>query len=250
MFFSLASFVDIMHRLSRRKSTNLGRLLFLAFWSLIVINIGATTVFAITSMANYPGGAALTQFTQSYSPEKGVYSCMYKVSYLMSHPGRSLEISTPLHVHMSNLAAQTGASLFLQVHAPPFPSPSLVCPRSEHSEPPQRCFYPVYDKSENMTLEQLTGSREVTHLISEWSPLEMQSRSRVWRVLSPDGDDVQVKDVNAKGGVISAYAGWEINWEVLNAMKRMKLGDLGKTLMDKGLVWMRNKPVLWIYERR
>lgn len=71
--FRLFFFVDDMHRLSRRKSTNLGRLLFLAFWSLIVINIGATTVFAITSMANYPGGAALTQFTQSYSPEKGVY---------------------------------------------------------------------------------------------------------------------------------------------------------------------------------
>ncbi|KAE9400656.1 alpha-1,6-mannosyltransferase subunit [Gymnopus androsaceus JB14] len=225
--------------LSQRKSTFLGRLLFLVFWSMILVNTGATIMGTITSMANYPGGEALMRFTESYSSSKGV----------------PVHISSPLHVHISNLAAQTGASLFLQVHAPPFASRSTFCP---HPSPgsPANCFTPVYDKTENMTLEELTGSHEVTHLISEWSPLEMNSRMRVWRLLSGDGDsfdDTQGADAqsNVNGaGVITAYAGLQVNRDALNALKGLRFGEAGKLLSEKGLVWMRKKPVLWIYGRR
>ena len=62
-----------------------------------------------------------------------------------------------VHVHISNLAAQTGASLFLHEHAPPF-HPAIGAP-----------LHPgwVYDKTENLSLADLTKSRNVTHVIAE-----------------------------------------------------------------------------------
>lgn len=60
-------------------------------------------------------------------------------------------------MHISNLAAQTGASLFLHTHAPPF--------LSEFTTPLNRDW--VYDKTENLTPQLLTGSKAVTHVIAE-----------------------------------------------------------------------------------
>lgn len=63
---------------------------------LILGNILITTLLTIISRANYPGGAAITLLnTQHYR-----------------HSGA--------RVHIDNLAAQTGASLFTQEHASPF----------------------------------------------------------------------------------------------------------------------------------
>ena len=62
-----------------------------------------------------------------------------------------------VQVHICNLAAQTGASLFLQTHAPPYigdlaPTSSLDW---------------VYNKTEHLTPNQLTASPYLTHVIAE-----------------------------------------------------------------------------------
>jgi hypothetical protein len=63
----------------------------------------------------------------------------------------------PVHVHISNLAAQTGASLFLQTHSAPY-HPSLPSPSSGLNW--------TYNKTENLTT--YSPSR-FTHLIIEAS---------------------------------------------------------------------------------
>ncbi|KAH8112732.1 alpha-1,6-mannosyltransferase subunit [Phellopilus nigrolimitatus] len=66
-------------------------------------NLLVTAILTYASSMNYPGGVALTRFNEMYKD------------------------SSRVHVHIDNLAAQTGASLFLHAHAPPYP-PSLPAP--------------------------------------------------------------------------------------------------------------------------
>lgn len=69
----------------------------LALVGLIATNILVTTFLTIISRANYLGGAALALLnTHNHHPTAHV------------------------HVHIDNLAAQTGASLFTQEHSPPY----------------------------------------------------------------------------------------------------------------------------------
>lgn len=65
-----------------------------------------------------------------------------------------------VHVHMSNLAAQTGASLFLQTRAAPYPEGLGL-------EPPKGTTPWVYNKTEDVTPAQLTANRYITHAIAE-----------------------------------------------------------------------------------
>ncbi|QRW03751.1 glycosyltransferase family 22 protein [Ceratobasidium sp. AG-Ba] len=73
----------------------LGRL---SLVGLIACNIIATTFLTIVSRANYPGGAALA---------------------LVNSLPQSTRSNSTVSVHIDNLAAQTGASLFTQEHSPP-----------------------------------------------------------------------------------------------------------------------------------
>ena len=60
-------------------------------------------------------------------------------------------------VHISNLPAQTGASLFLQTHAPPYlPGLEPIGPSNW-----------VYDKTEHLKPWQITSYRNITHAIAE-----------------------------------------------------------------------------------
>ncbi|KAI0787329.1 hypothetical protein C8Q74DRAFT_1455380 [Fomes fomentarius] len=120
---------------SRRKGSLFGRLCFIAVVACVAANCAVTFLLARSSFANYPGGAALRALNQIYASEENV------------------------HVHICNLAAQTGASRFLHNNAPPF-LPSL---NSIHHTSW------VYDKTENLTLDDLTRSEEITHLIVEAS---------------------------------------------------------------------------------
>lgn len=54
---------------TRRISTFFGRLCHLAFLGFIAINIAATFILALSSMANYPGGVALATFNEMYANE-------------------------------------------------------------------------------------------------------------------------------------------------------------------------------------
>ena len=72
-------------------------------------------------------------------------------------PFKSLSEFPPVHVHISNLAAQTGASLFLQTRASPY-YPSLPTPPSGLDW--------TYNKTEGLTTY---SPAQFTHLVAEAS---------------------------------------------------------------------------------
>ncbi|KAI0682891.1 hypothetical protein BC835DRAFT_1423875 [Cytidiella melzeri] len=65
-----------------------------------------------------------------------------------------------VQVHISNLAAQTGASLFQQTHAPPY-FPDLGV------RPPPLAYDWVYDKTEDISPTSITTDCSITHAIVE-----------------------------------------------------------------------------------
>ncbi|KAJ3785972.1 alpha-1,6-mannosyltransferase subunit [Lentinula aff. detonsa] len=225
---------------SQRKSTLIGRLSFFAFCLMLLINAVGTMMFAMASIANYPGGVALKRFNDVHPPSLVPHGKVY-------------------HVHISNLAAQTGASLFLQEHAPPFPSTSLLSHTTSKNDTSK---YPwtVYDKTENLTIDELSGSRDITHLITEWSPVEMRSRMRIWRIIDVDADahmtsldGAAVPVGSGTVGVINGSAGWKINWDMIGAVKALRLQEFGRLISEskwRDILWLSEKPMLWIYERR
>ena len=116
----------------------------------------------------------------------------------------SYTIDRTMHVHISNLAAQTGASLFLQRNAPPF-YPGLA-------EPPHTNW--IYDKTKNMSLVDLTRSRNVTHLIAEVSVLE-SSHAHGWTPVA----------------LIGGFDGWRFHGKYgLRAALAERLSGLGNIL--------------------
>lgn len=119
MELSLSSVLTRRLRVSLPKGTHLGRFLFLAALGFIAANFAVTGVFTTISRLNYPGGEALSTFHVLYA----------------NH-------TSPIHVHICDLAAQTGSSLFL------------------HENPEW-----VYDKDEK-------GPRNasITHVIAEEKP--------------------------------------------------------------------------------
>ncbi|KAF8910420.1 GPI mannosyltransferase [Gymnopilus junonius] len=96
--FNIAGARGARWMVTRRKNSLLGRLAQLATWSLIGANVLFTAFSLKASMRNYPGGEALSVF----------------------HQLDRITTSPPPHVHIANLAAQTGASLFLHLNSPPY----------------------------------------------------------------------------------------------------------------------------------
>ncbi|KAJ7684607.1 glycosyltransferase family 22 protein [Mycena polygramma] len=114
---------------SQRKSSLLGRLMFLSACSAIVANIGATALLTTAAMRNYPGGEAMA------------------ILNTRAGPG-------PVNAHLANLALQSGASLFTHVHAPPYPpflAPNASAPEAW-----------VYDKTDAPA-----SFAEYTHVVAE-----------------------------------------------------------------------------------
>ncbi|KAI0715822.1 alpha-1,6-mannosyltransferase subunit [Cerioporus squamosus] len=169
--FNIAAARGAVWLTSRRKGTLLGRLSFLAVVAMLAGNCFATFLLARSSFANYPGGTAL-----------------YAFNHLLHR--RSTVLS--LHVHISNLAAQTGASLFLHSHAPPF-------------HPVLNGTYPVnwvYDKTENLSFDDLTRSRVITHLIAETASIPPSAAS-TW----------------APVAIVDGFDGWRLNRDVKSAFQ-------------------------------
>lgn len=108
-----------------------------------------------------------------------------------------------MHVHICNLAAQTGASLFLHSNAPPF-IPGLDVGRPTNW---------VYDKTENLSIQALTSSREITHLIAEIPSLS-PSVTQYWTPVA----------------VIDGFDGWRLHTDVVQAIKSAKVFDGLKAL--------------------
>ncbi|KAF9018196.1 hypothetical protein BDZ89DRAFT_356545 [Hymenopellis radicata] len=98
-----------------------GKILYAGTFGLVLLQAAMTYTHTVASIANYPGGEALKIFNDKYTGS-----------------------TVPPHVHISNLAAQTGASLFLQ----------------EHEKW-------IYNKTENISMADLFASQTFTHLIAE-----------------------------------------------------------------------------------
>ncbi|KAI0079622.1 hypothetical protein K474DRAFT_1639550 [Panus rudis PR-1116 ss-1] len=180
--------------ISRRKGSLFGRLSFLAVAGLLVINCAVTYLLTLTSIANYPGGAALSEFNDLFADQQNV------------------------HVHISNLAAQTGASLFLQTHAPPYPSylPSLQ---------PQVNFASdwIYNKTENLTAKTLTSQHQITHVIAETDQGSIAPAShfdlREWDIV----DSVQAFERwRPNIGLLKGHSA-AFGWELFEMVKSDKL---------------------------
>ena len=130
----------------------------------------------------------------------------------------TLTVRNPVHVHISNLAAQTGASLFLQTHArPEFP----FTPAITHGNW-------TYDKTESLRPRDLAAATGITHLISEFRPEEEGWSKREWSVVES----------------VRGYEKWVIN---LDALKGKYKGDL--VSMVGALLQMEVTEKLWIVEK-
>lgn len=144
-------------------------------------------------MANYPGGEALTRFNYAYAEKDyGMTSC-----HIYFLPNKFLRA---VHVHISNLAAQTGASLFLQTHAPPYPIDLGVMAPAAHRW--------TYNKTEHVTPTTLASS--VTYAIAETS----DPRPAGWTVVD----------------TVEAYEGWLLGADLQEALGKglAGLGELSR----------------------
>ncbi|KAH0832984.1 glycosyltransferase family 22 protein [Lanmaoa asiatica] len=194
---------------SRKKGFLFKHLIFLCALYLISLNFVATFISTRASMENYSGGVALAAFNRRYS-EQGNGERLY-----LGH--RLPFIPAIVHVHISNLAAQTGASLFLHEHAPPILSASLP------SEPSW-----TYNKTESLTRSMISSS-SFTHLIAE-SP-EMAGEE--WTVVE----------------AILGFKRWKLNPAVLSKLKTGKVWEIPFDEWAR-VVEMEMDERLWILERR
>jgi alpha-1,6-mannosyltransferase len=126
-------------------------------------------------------------------------------------------------VHISDLAVQTGASLFTQTRAPPFPAP--LCAPAASAEW-------VYDKTEGLTTRELAASTRYTHLVAEaWGDRHVLYDPARWTLLR----------------TIRAFDGWSIDEDVVRAIRE---GSWASLLRLREVLRMREADKLWILERR
>ncbi|KAL6298546.1 Alg9-like mannosyltransferase family-domain-containing protein [Sparassis latifolia] len=170
---------------SRRKSSLFGRLCFLAVSGLLVCNCVTTYLLAMASIANYPGGEVLSKFNELYASHENV------------------------HVHISNLAAQTGASLFLQTHMPPY----LHClPHSQQ--------HWTYNKTEHLSPEALTFTPAVTHVIAEF---DGSTASKHY----PAGFSANKWHAT---GTVDSFDRWKFNPDLKDSLRMRDVGALLRPL--------------------
>ncbi|KXN86066.1 putative Dol-P-Man:Man(7)GlcNAc(2)-PP-Dol alpha-1,6-mannosyltransferase [Leucoagaricus sp. SymC.cos] len=198
--FNVAAACGLRYLTSRRKRTLFGQILFLAAAGALCANFALTVILVRTSIANYPGGTAIATFHQLVDPT----------------------ISLPAHVHICNLAAQSGTTLFQQLNAPPYHPALFLWP---NSVPPAVPW--TYNKTENLTLADLTSASHFTHMISEIPPSEPEIAQ---------------------------------HWKLMKAIPSFNRVVLNKELMLKSplklwnkvfdLITIEQKDRLWIYERQ
>ncbi|KAF8161726.1 alpha-1,6-mannosyltransferase subunit [Mycena galopus ATCC 62051] len=172
---------------SQRKSSLLGRVLFLAASGALLANLGATALLTAAGMRNYPGGAAMAILNSRASADG------------------------PVNAHLSNLALQSGASLFTHVHAPPYPPFLAPSPNASW----------VYDKTDNPA-----SFAEYTHVVGESA--------------SPKKDLGWVEL-----GSVSGFERWALD---LGLLRQGKEG-VGMLERAQGVLRLEEKPRLWVLER-
>jgi alpha-1,6-mannosyltransferase len=194
-----------IHRVSRRKGNIRGYLFCLIAIGIVVANIALTTLQTIASIHNYPGGEAMVLFNSIYEDQsRGNIDC-----YASLERGLLAHSLFAVHVHISNLAAQTGASLFLQPHAPPH--------RSFFNSSAGAMDW-TYNKTESLSPLFLTAARDITHLIAEEPCLSLRS-SEEWKYVKS----------------VSGFGGWKWDLTVIKKLAWWRLGDVLRMLKQDRL---------------
>ena len=124
-----------------------------------------------------------------------------------------------VHVHIANLAAQSGASLFLHTHAPPYrPRLGVLTPSSPATRPW------IYNKTENLAPAYIAYDSSFTHVIAESRDALPAGR---WQLVD----------------VIDGFRGWKVRKDVLGLVSEKGLEGLWRVLE------MEKEHKLWIFER-
>lgn len=152
-----------------------------------------TTALTSASIANYPGGEALARFNELYRYRATSMSCSHlRTPFCFPHD------YYPVHVHISNLAAQTGASIFLQANGPPSGIELGILP-------PPRGHSWVYNKTEHLDPQTITSTKSITHVIAECQPDERSG------VAGTGFSATRWREVE----VIRGFKKWQLNLSIL-----------------------------------
>lgn len=179
-------------------------------------------------MQSYYGGVALSSFNDQYAdkshgmstPPSELFSIMHSI--LMAH-------AYTVHVHMSDLATQTGASLFLQTQS--LPCPTLL-PNFQSNITSSATGW-TYSKIDGTTkFASLTADHRITHLITE---ITNAGDIKGWKV----------------AGIVNGST-WKMDWRTFADMKAGRLWKGGVVRASERLLqlWtMKGENKLWILER-
>lgn len=140
-----------------------------------------------------------------------------------------------MHVHLSNLAAQTGASLFLHTHSAPFP---ILSP-SHDITPPTHSW--TYNKTENLTPAQLT-SAPITHAIAESASMKPKSALGFWPASGFADSEWTVV------GAVDGFDRWTVDRSVFDAFVKDGIWEGLQRIL--GLLKMEKSRKLVILERK
>ncbi|XP_006459540.1 hypothetical protein AGABI2DRAFT_184199 [Agaricus bisporus var. bisporus H97] len=198
--FNVAAASGLRYLFTRRKTTIFGPISFITALGFLAANFGLTGLLVHISMHNYPGGEAVAAFHQLV-------------------PATTLP---PPHVHICNLAAQSGTTLFQHLNSPPYHSALYLWP---NSVPPTTPW--IYNKTENLTLSELSRSPHFTHIISEQPPTSPEIAGH-WNLMK----------------AIPAFDRVVLDKELLTH----KRWELPRRIFD--LIRIVEKDQLWIYERK
>lgn len=193
----------------------MGLLAFLGVVGALALNTAATVLLTRASMANYPGGHALAQLNERYRETP------HGKQIILIPPTRRTknELMLTVHVHIANLAAQSGASLFLHTHAPPYRARLGILPPFASAARPW-----IYNKTENLTPADIAYDSRFTHVIAENGDALPAGR---WQVVD----------------VIDGFQGWRVRKDVLELVSEKGLEGLWRVLE------MKRENMLWVFER-
>ncbi|KAK7057747.1 mannosyltransferase [Favolaschia claudopus] len=191
---------------SQRKSSLLGRVLFLGACGAILANLGATVLLTLAAMRNYPGGEAMA---------------------ILNTLANANNSNAPVNAHISNLALQTGASLFTHVHAPPY-APFIAASNASW----------VYDKTDN---PDSAAYAQYTHLVGE----EAAPPTAGGGVFGFIGRKKESKGGWTELGRVEAFERW-----VVDVKGKGEEGvGMGVVERVKGVVRMEERTRLWVLEK-
>ena len=195
----------------------IGRLAFLTVVGALALNSAATVLLSCASIANYPGGHALARLNERFVDSPHGKSTVVS---LLPDMHADDERTITVHVHIANLAAQSGASLFLHTHAPPYRASLGIHPPAISTGLPW-----IYNKTEHLTPSDIAYHSPFTHVIAESGDALPAGR---WEVVD----------------VIDGFQGWKVSRDVLKLIREKGLEGLWRVLE------MKKENKLWVFERR